>query len=95
MADEGDLDMAIEVAPENPKREGTKSYTRYEKYKMAKTKGEYLELGGTRADYKYDVSTVVCPSWSPRRGATPQLGRGFIAEKTNEKLKRGRRSGSA
>ena len=39
---------------ENPKKVGSMSYDRYEKYKHAKTLGEYLELGAKVADAFYD-----------------------------------------
>jgi hypothetical protein len=39
----------------NPKREGSKAHARFSKYMAAKTVGEYLELGGTKADLKYDA----------------------------------------
>ena len=45
----------IRVEAKNPKKEGSKSYLRYEKYKLAKTAKEYLELGGRREDFKYDM----------------------------------------
>lgn len=56
-------EIAIDVIQENPKRPGTKSHQRYEKYKKAKTKSEYLELGGSKADYKYDVSDTFVAAW--------------------------------
>ena len=45
----------IRVQQENPKRPGSKSHARFELYKSAKTKGEYLALGGTSGDFTYDV----------------------------------------
>ena len=38
----------------NPKKKGGLSFDRYEGYKHAKTYDEYLKLGGTRADFKWD-----------------------------------------
>lgn len=38
----------------NPKREGSKAHARFSKYMAAKTVAEYIELGGTKADLKYD-----------------------------------------
>lgn len=38
----------------NPKREGSKAHARFAKYMRAKTVGEYMELGGTKGDLKYD-----------------------------------------
>jgi len=45
---------SIRVLQENPKRRDSKSWTRYEAYKVATTTTEYLALGGTRADLAYD-----------------------------------------
>lgn len=39
----------------NPKREGSKSFDRYENYAVAGTVGEYIAAGGTYADLKYDA----------------------------------------
>ena len=39
----------------NPKRPGTASYGRYEQYKSALSHEAMLELGGTEADFKYDL----------------------------------------
>lgn len=38
----------------NPKREGSKAHARFQNYMKARTVAEYLELGGTTADLKYD-----------------------------------------
>lgn len=38
----------------NPKRPSGKAHSRFEAYMKAKTVGEYLQLGGTTADLKYD-----------------------------------------
>ena len=46
----------IQFLQNNPKQPTSMSYARYEKYKVAKTIKEYFELGGTRADLKYDTS---------------------------------------
>tara|TARA_Y100000768_G_scaffold388501_1_gene384741 strand:- start:1783 stop:2499 length:717 start_codon:yes stop_codon:yes gene_type:complete len=46
-----ELDENIRIIQENPKRLGSKVYERYEKYKLAKTKKEFLSLGGTLADF--------------------------------------------
>lgn len=48
------LHTKIRVLQDNPKREGSASAARYDKYKSAKTLGEYLELGGSTADARYD-----------------------------------------
>ncbi len=41
---------------ENPKRKGSQAHSRFQKYMKAKTVAEYLKLGGTRADLRYDES---------------------------------------
>ena len=46
---------AIRLKQSNPKRRGTKSHERYDKYKAATTKGEYRALGGSSADYSFDL----------------------------------------
>lgn len=46
----------IELRQANPKRAGTKSYDRYERYKGAKTFGEMYRLGGSRADAAHDLA---------------------------------------
>jgi len=38
----------------NPKNEGSASYDRYEKYKVAKTRTQAMELGASREDIRYD-----------------------------------------
>ena len=47
---------AIRVQQDNPKRFGSKSHQRFDAYKSAKTKQQFLDLGGTTADFAYDVS---------------------------------------
>jgi len=44
----------IEVSQDNPKR--GKSKERYEKYKAASTLQQYYDLGGSRADAKFDIA---------------------------------------
>ncbi|KAJ8613810.1 hypothetical protein CTAYLR_004922 [Chrysophaeum taylorii] len=46
----------IKVRLENPKRCKSKSWARYEVYKVATTTKEYFALGGTRADLAYDTA---------------------------------------
>ncbi len=41
---------------ENPKRKGSQAHGRFAKYMKAKTVAEYMKLGGTRADLRYDES---------------------------------------
>jgi len=38
----------------NPKRPGSKAHMRYEAYAKATTVKEYLEMGGLKADLRYD-----------------------------------------
>ena len=45
----------IAVRQRNPKQANTVSFSRYERYKHAKTRGEFGALGGTAADFKTDV----------------------------------------
>jgi hypothetical protein len=46
----------IEVRENNPKKRLSLSYARYEKYKAATSKAAYKALGGSGADYKYDLA---------------------------------------
>ena len=50
------LALKIEMREENPKEAGSKAHEKYEKYKKARTKEEYLSLEGTLGDYKIDLS---------------------------------------
>ncbi len=45
---------SLTIQQANPKRPGTASHERYERYKGAKTLDELLELGGSRADFNHD-----------------------------------------
>ena len=47
-------DERIRMCQVNPKRKGSASRGRYEKYKSAQTVREYLSLGGSRADIRHD-----------------------------------------
>lgn len=44
----------ISINQENPKKEGSKSYPRYENYKSAKSYRDFKELGGTGGDIIFD-----------------------------------------
>ena len=46
---------ALECQQDNPKRDQSKSWRRYEAYKSATTVAEFLEKGGTPADLTHDV----------------------------------------
>ena len=45
----------IAIQQANPKRPGTARHKRYQKYRKAKTVGEFLARGGTKADLKIDI----------------------------------------
>ena len=47
--------VGIIIQQYNEKRKFTKSWHRYEKYKTARTVGQMLALGGTRADLNWDM----------------------------------------
>ena len=47
---------SITYRQDNPKREGSKSFHRYEKYKVAKTIKEFFDLGGSKADLSFDLA---------------------------------------
>ena len=49
------LNKTIEINQNNPKREGSKAYDRYERYKKATNFTEFLELGGSNLDYHYNI----------------------------------------
>jgi len=42
------------LVKENPKREGTGAFDRFELYKKAKTVAEFISAGGSAADVRYD-----------------------------------------
>ena len=44
----------IQIQQDNPTRIGSEAYLRYERYKAARTVQEFLDLGGTKTDLKYD-----------------------------------------
>lgn len=43
------------LVKENPKREGSKAYDKFERYFKAKTVGAFFEMGGTSANLDWDV----------------------------------------
>ena len=51
-----DGDVAIVVRQTNPKRPGSQSHARYERYKEATTRDEYRALGGSAADFDFDLA---------------------------------------
>lgn len=48
------LKTMLLIQQSNPKKQGSKSYFRYEAYKEAKTVDEYFQLGGSKADLAFD-----------------------------------------
>ena len=46
----------ITIVTDNPKRKGSQAHSRFAKYMKARTVGEYLKLGGTPADLRYDTN---------------------------------------
>ena len=44
------------LVKDNPKREGSASYNRFELYKSSKTVSEFIAAGGTRADLAWDAA---------------------------------------
>ena len=73
----------IHIEQENPKRAGTASYERYERYKYAATLEEMLQLGGTRADYKYDMSKGFLVVLQGSAGAVSRSGGGSAASSSS------------
>ena len=60
-------DSAISVQQRNPKRPGSASHRRYEKYKHARTRDEFSRLGGSAADFNHDSRKGFVVSGSPQR----------------------------
>ena len=46
----------ITVKQSNPKRPGSSSHARYEAYKRARTRAQFIALGGTSKDFAHDVA---------------------------------------
>lgn len=44
------------LVKENPKREGSSSFDRYELYRSCKTVADFITAGGTAADVRYDAA---------------------------------------
>eukprot|EP00440_Ansanella_granifera_P056102 gb/GFBE01060806.1/.p1 GENE.gb/GFBE01060806.1/~~gb/GFBE01060806.1/.p1 ORF type:complete len:281 (+),score=63.49 gb/GFBE01060806.1/:1-843(+) len=53
-------DEHIVFQQENPRKAGTQTWSRYEKYKVAKTLREALSLGAARGDLKGDLEKGLC-----------------------------------
>ena len=60
-------DSAISVQQRNPKQPGSASHRRYEKYKHARSRGEFSQLGGSAADFNHDSRKGFVVSGSPQR----------------------------
>ena len=58
---------AITVQQHNPKHPGSASHRRYENYKRARTRDEFLALGGSAADLNHDSRKGFVVSGSPQR----------------------------
>ena len=54
------LEEAVWFQSKNPKKRGSQSWARYEKYKRATTMAQFRELGGTTADLRYDKQKEFC-----------------------------------
>ena len=63
-----DRDTALRVAAKNPKKRGTASWDRYERYKSAKTVGEFLDAGGTSGDLRHDWARGYVTQGAPSAG---------------------------
>ena len=50
------LDAKLDIRQDNPKRKGTASWDRYQRYKKATTVREFFSLGGTRGDLRNDTA---------------------------------------
>lgn len=59
-------DRRIQFKQINPKRIGTKSYARYEKYMHAKTVHEAKNLGATPEDFANDITKGFCTVFKPQ-----------------------------
>jgi hypothetical protein len=58
-------DWRIEFEPRGRKREGSQAFQRYEKYKKAKTIGDFYALGGRKVDLQNDFTKELCEITSP------------------------------
>ena len=63
-----DRDTALRVAAKNPKKRGTASWDRYERYKTARTVGEFLDRGGTPGDLRHDWARGYVTQGAPSAG---------------------------
>ena len=63
-----DRDTALRVAAKNPKKRGTASWDRYERYKSARTVGEFLDRGGTSGDLRHDWARGYVTQGAPSAG---------------------------
>jgi len=47
--------LLIRINEKNEKKAGSESYKRYENYKFARNKTDFMEMGGTNIDFNYDL----------------------------------------
>ena len=64
--DASTITMLVE---ENPKKEGSKSRTRFDHYFNSKTVGEFIAAGGTYADIAYDIGRMHIQITVPKKAA--------------------------
>ena len=67
---------AITVQQHNPKRPGSASHRCYENYKRARTRDEFLALGGSAADLNHDSRKGFVVSDSPQRAIKRRTAEG-------------------
>ena len=56
-------DCGIKYNDVNLKRIGSKAWIRFEEYMKSKTIGEFLKLGGLKADLRYDLNKGFFKFW--------------------------------
>ena len=49
-------DRALAILQDNPKKSGSLSHARYDRYKLAKTLSQFYALGGTKGDLTNDTA---------------------------------------
>ena len=67
---------AITVQQCNPKKLGSASHRRYENYKRARSRDEFLALGGSAADLNHDSRKGFVVSGSPQRAIQRRTAEG-------------------
>ncbi len=56
-------DCGIKYVDKNVKRIGSKSWERFENYMKVKSIGEFLKVGGLKADLRYDLNKGFFKFW--------------------------------